>query len=835
MQGFDPSNPDPASPGFETLPPTPPGAGSPNREPRGRLAWLLLDPRGLQMLMVAGGGLLALGVVLWLAVVGVFDDPLNAAVAMGVGNLGLIAAGAAVVMRTPYRVAGRAVAMLGCLLLPLNLWFYDAQGLVTLDEGGHLWLAALAACVVYAAVARLLKDSLFVYAFVAGVAMAGLLLLADARVERLWEVVAPSTLLVTLGVACVHAERLFPTAARREEDEAFTRGDFGRAFFRAGHASLGSGLGVLLAGRVAGRFYEAVFVGLGWFTEPDVATLPAVKGMAMLLALAGAYTYAYSQLITGAGRRFTVSSWLTLAWALVIGVDLLGVPLTEELGVGLLAIGSLGCQLTLTRLRGEGEGRRGAVDALTTGATATAGAAVALTTLQLMRAYLLPDGGLLSFEPGWRFLVAAALTLAAQVAEAWRRWSTDNDALLSGVALAAVGLVAGMTTFVAPAFGFGGAGAVALLAAAPVVVLSLAGALGGAWRSPAAHAAAAAATLVVVLSLAALFAGPSAGVATLYAVLAAVYTVSALTTGRLIAGVMACVTGCVALGEAIVLLDLGVHVPLLAVSGAGLAAVLVDRLRPTKAVARAGRVALVLSGVAGALLAANRLVVDEVNAAVLGTVFVQAAMAVGAAALTPAGEGRRGLWLVGLLSGFATAATLDANLALSFAQRLELGVFAAGLLTLAAGHAGWRREAEAGEAVSDNRVDLQLWAGSLLTAVPVVLGLLGVRLGDGSTAWAALHDSGVLAVGLGLLGSGVLCRLRATTLTGAGVVSVYLASLVMLVHVPDQLQSVAVYLMVGGAVIFGSAVLLSVYRDRLLTLPDRIREGDGVFAVLKWR
>jgi hypothetical protein len=90
-------------------------------------------------------------------------------------------------------------------------------------------------------------------------------------------------------------------------------------------------------------------------------------------------------------------------------------------------------------------------------------------------------------------------------------------------------------------------------------------------------------------------------------------------------------------------------------------------------------------------------------------------------------------------------------------------------------------------------------------------------------------------VGLALLAVGVLCRFRATTIAGATALTVYVVSLVGLIALPDRLQTTAVYMMVGGGLFFGSAVLLSVYRDRLLALPNRVREGKGVFQVLKWR
>jgi hypothetical protein len=47
--------------------------------------------------------------------------------------------------------------------------------------------------------------------------------------------------------------------------------------------------------------------------------------------------------------------------------------------------------------------------------------------------------------------------------------------------------------------------------------------------------------------------------------------------------------------------------------------------------------------------------------------------------------------------------------------------------------------------------------------------------------------------------------------------------------------AVGVYLTIGGAVIFGAGVLLSIYRDRLLALPEQVRRREGVFRVLSWR
>jgi len=86
-----------------------------------------------------------------------------------------------------------------------------------------------------------------------------------------------------------------------------------------------------------------------------------------------------------------------------------------------------------------------------------------------------------------------------------------------------------------------------------------------------------------------------------------------------------------------------------------------------------------------------------------------------------------------------------------------------------------------------------------------------------------------------MLGSGLVLKLRATTMAGALTMVVYLLSLLLFVHLPKELQTVAVYMMIGGGVFFATAVLLSIYRDRLMALPSEIKRHEGIFRVLTWR
>ena len=51
----------------------------------------------------------------------------------------------------------------------------------------------------------------------------------------------------------------------------------------------------------------------------------------------------------------------------------------------------------------------------------------------------------------------------------------------------------------------------------------------------------------------------------------------------------------------------------------------------------------------------------------------------------------------------------------------------------------------------------------------------------------------------------------------------------------EQVQTAALLMAVGGGVIFGTGVVLAVYRDRLLALPAKVRNREAVFRVLNWR
>lgn len=180
-----------------------------------------------------------------------------------------------------------------------------------------------------------------------------------------------------------------------------------------------------------------------------------------------------------------------------------------------------------------------------------------------------------------------------------------------------------------------------------------------------------------------------------------------------------------------------------------------------------------------------------------------------------------------------TVFVANALTTLTFWQRGEIVLTVLGLAALVTGYYGWSRERDR----QQDWVSFNLAMGSLLSAGPLVLGMLVQRFDNhlAEWGWVLVHEAGVLAIGLLLLGAGVLCRIRWSTIVGGSTLMIYVVSLVGLVRLPEQLQSTSIYMMIGGGLFFAVAIVLSVYRDRLLAIPKRVEAGEGMFRVLKWR
>jgi hypothetical protein len=254
----------------------------------------------------------------------------------------------------------------------------------------------------------------------------------------------------------------------------------------------------------------------------------------------------------------------------------------------------------------------------------------------------------------------------------------------------------------------------------------------------------------------------------------------------------------------------------------------------TKASFISGNVLLSLAFVAGALLVLNEVVTQTAARTPLLTMLALLEV-IGLAALylVRVPEWRRWYAVADVTTAGLFILVLAVTSHLTLGERLEIVSVALGVILLAAGHLGWYRERE-GES---ELVTLGLVFGCLLLAVPLVIAVLYCRIETPTLfdTFHTLNEVGLLAAGLLLLATGFLFQIRSTTLTGAVLSTLYLVTLLLYVRLPEKLQTTAVYLMIGGGVFFGTGLLLSLYRDRLLTLPDRIKRREGIYRVLSWR
>jgi len=72
----------------------------------------LLDPRSIQWMMMLGGGLMVLGIIVWLVSKGIFQNTLVVAAALTIGALAVHGSGCFVALKTRYKIAGQAPDLL---------------------------------------------------------------------------------------------------------------------------------------------------------------------------------------------------------------------------------------------------------------------------------------------------------------------------------------------------------------------------------------------------------------------------------------------------------------------------------------------------------------------------------------------------------------------------------------------------------------------------------------------------------------------------------------------------------------------------------------------------
>jgi hypothetical protein len=813
----------------------PPCSAPPKRPP---LLEIVLDPRNIQMLLAFGGALMVTGLVILLWVNSFFTPPVVALV-LGAANAGVLGTGGWLMRTTRYQLTGRALTLFACLVMPLNLWYYHANGLVTLD--GHLWVVALVISALYAASALALRDEVFVYIFAAGVTMTGLLMLADLppSPQRFWEIAPPATMLVVLGLLAIHAERAFP-----EQEGPFGRRGFGLAFFRSGHALLAAGLTLVLGAEVAGDWlYQPVFGGL--YRSLHAAPSPIVgelRWLALTLVLAGTYAYIYSDVVVRRAGVFIHLAAAALLWAMVLGLQLLRVTLGLDAMIAALALTALVVNAAkATAFRDSRYARAFPVLGVLLPLLA-----VALGLIVYVRALSLDLRSAWHMAaPSWTYVGAMLLTaVSCRVGAYLYRNSQPALAAVYLFATAAATLV-GATALLA-ALGLDRWQAHApWLMLLPIAYLVAARLSRGRPEAPALVWVGHAATLVMLLSsLASAVDGftlvqrqpLNLVLALFYAEAMAFYALASAFQRHPWTVHLCAASACGAVWQVQTYLGVSTEFSTLTFALVGLGLLVVHRLAPREGPAvesladpafQDANMLLTVSFVAAVFLGLSRLATDQIQWGTVGLLSALTAISLLALPLVRHASWRR--WYVVTAIGQGGLAFLGISVLSTLGpwQKLEVLSVSVGLLLLAAGHIGWYREQEG----RNDFVSLGLFLGSLLVGMPLMIATLIDRSQD---QFIFLNELGFLAAAVILVTTGFLFQLKSTTLTGAVLTVLYFVTL--LIFVPwSRLNYVAAFIMLGGGTLFGSGLLLSVYRDRLLTLPERIKQRQGVFRVLGWR
>jgi hypothetical protein len=812
-----------------------------------RMLEALLDPRSIQWMLTIGGALCVLGLIVWLVSLGVFEDPRVLAVALGIGTLVVLGAGWFVALRTRFRIAGQALTFLGCVIAPLNLWFYHAQNLVTVN--GHLWVGGVICCLLYAATVVVLRDGVFMFAFEAGVTLTVLLLLAD--MGKITDTTWLSLFFMVLGLVSIHAERFFSPA----EGSDFPRRRFGLPFFWSGHVQIAASLIILLGSQL-----------LSWLIQP-ASELFGIQWAGNLLTnnhllaaglwLAGMYAYLYSDIVV---RRIGI--YLAFAGVCLVMAEvtlLLGFDVRAEWIIAAMAITSVVINIAHQQWPGVYKHADRFVPPL--------GWVLGIVPLVWGVVLHVRATSAVASDIGWayttgrEFVAVMLITAVANRLNGYlcRRSDPKSSAAYfvisaASVLIAAAGLlrVLGLTEWSQQA---------------PWMMLIPIGYLIGSrlWRGHSAERPlywiAQASTAVILWHVLAAtldslqsFA-PMAGMRTslmlalVFAEAAVFYLLAGLFRRRSLNIYLAAAAACGALWQfmgyygidegyyTMLYAALGV-VCLLVARGLGLAQTTAYRFNNEKTLVTRGR------GLA-AFQCGNGILCVAVLAAIMQglsglatksgdwldilSMFVTTGAAALAAVVVPAANWRRLYSTAAVALGAVTFLRLNLLINLSGWQKLEIFCVVLGIGMLIASYIGWFREEESDR---NEAVGMGFGLGSILATVPLVIAVLYHRWADGVPS--VIDEMALLTVTIVMLVTGLSWKIKATTLWGGSALTLYLTVLVASLAYRPQV-AIGVYMAVGGAIVLAIGIILSIYRDKLLEIPEQVANRTGVFRILNWR
>lgn len=812
-----------------------------------RMFEALLDPRSIQWMLIIGGALCVLGVIIWLISRGVFKDPRVLAVALGTGTLAILGAGWFLTLRTRYRIAGQALTFLGCVVAPLNLWFYHAQNLITVQ--GHLWVGGVVCCLLYAATVVVLRDTVFMYAIEAGATLTTLLLLAD--MGKITDTTWLSLFFMALGIISIHCERMFSPA----DDSEFPRRRFGLPLFWSGHVQVAASLLVLLGSQLLTWMAEPARQLFGFQWAGNVLTDNYL--LATGVWLAGMYVYLYSDIVV---RKIGV--YLALAGVCLVMAEvtlLLGFDVRAEWILAAMAITSVAINVAHHQWPGIYKNADRFVPplGLVLGfVPAIWGVALHFRATSAAAAQLE-----WTYSTGTEFVVVMLVTAIANRVNAYLSRRTDAKSSSAYFFISAASLL------IAAAGLLRVRGLILWSDQAPWMMLIPIGYLIGSrlWRGHSAEKPlywiAQAATMVILLHV---FGATMQDISSfapmqgthsslmlglVFAEAAAFYFMAGMIRRRSVNIYLAAAAACGALWQFFgyygideryyTMLYAGFGVVCIAASRIlGLEQVAVYRTNNEKSLVVRGRglsafqcgngilgvacLAAIMQGLAGLATRTG----DWLDIVSLLVTTIAAALA---AAIVPALNWRRIYLSAAVALGAVMFLRLNLMIHLSGWQKLEIFCVAIGFAMLVASHIGLFRETN-GE--QNENVGLGLGLGSVLVTIPLMVAVLYHRWVSGEPS--VYDEMALLTLAIPMFVTGLSWKIKSTTLWSGAALIVYLIVLIAMLAYHPQV-AIGVYMAVGGAIVFAIGILLSIYRDKLVEIPDQVANRTGVFRILNWR
>jgi len=825
-----------------------------------RMFEALLDPRSIQWMFMLGGGLLVLGLVIWLISLLNPDTKWIVAGSLGAGTLVVYGLGIFLNLKTRYTVAGRALTFLACIVAPLNLWYYSWQDIITISD--HLWVGGLVCCLLFGFTVRLLRDPLFLYAVEVGVTLTAVLMLPvldlveDATFLR-WDMCVG---LLVLGAVSILLERAFAPEGN------FPRKRFGLPLFWSGHIQIGTALLMLLSSQVFVHFPALVegTLGVDWqFRFQSSNVFESSHRIAGGIWLFAACVYLYSDFVV---RRVGIYVSAAAVCVLIACVTLVAGVLDEEGVILVLAGVAVAANLGQRHLTQGNQRVSQVVGQLST----------VLSTLPLLLGWWLHLRATSSIaeqlggerdETGWLYVPAMlSVAIGARIsAWAYRKSSGGLEAryffLSAGaVILAAAGLLRqfGREDWVEQA---------PLLILLPIAYIIGARAWRG--RSPerplalVAHTAAAIilghvffSSVDVVRSILEPVKEESTNLrlGIVFTEAAVFYILAGMFRRRSVNAWFAAAAACCAVWQ--FLGYFGIPGPYYGMlySGLGLALIAtarflglapcdvyhfsgqeVKQLRGRGLTAyQSGNAILTVAVVAAGLQGLSTFLSGDADwLSNLGLLLTILASLVAACLIPPHGSRRFYLATSIALSGlFFVTVGEKVLVSLSFLRQVELFSVVIGLASLIGSHVARFRESD------ENPGEIAgfgMFLGSALSVLPLLIAVFHGRfVADGNALQATFDDFAVLAVSIVMLMTGLSWKLRSTTLFGGG--SLLLTLIMLITSLAYQaLAGIGAFLAIGGAILFAFGIALSVFREKLLAIPDQFSSREGVFRVMNWK